>query len=132
MNPLLQTPEYQNFVATIKERIKEAQYAALRQVNRQLIELYWDIGKLIVERQQQMGWGKAVVETLARDLQAEFAGMQGFSVQNLWYMRQLYLEYHQKEKLQPMVGEISWAKNIVILSKCKDDNERLFYLTQTQ
>ena len=72
------------------------------------MQLYWDLGRLIAERSQQQGWGKAVVETLAHDLQTKFAGVSGFSVQNLWYMRQFYLEYSANELLQALVGEISW------------------------
>jgi len=66
------------------------------------------------------------------DLRTEFAGMQGFSAQNLWYMRQFYLAYHGHEKLQPLVGEISWAKHLVILGKCKDPLEREFYIRMTK
>ena len=58
--------------------------------------------------------------------------MSGFSVQNLWYMRQFYLEYSTSELLQPLVGEISWAKHLLIMSKCKDPQERLFYIVQTR
>src|ERR1035437_5674346 len=76
--------------------------------------------------------GKSVVTTLAGDLQQEFPGMQGFSAQNLWYMRQFYLAYHGHEKLQPLVGEISWAKHLAILGKCKDPLEREFYIRMTK
>ena len=106
--PLAQT--YARLVADIKDRIRSAQYDALKAVNKELIALYWDIGRLIVERQKTDSWGKAVVERLAADLRAEFPGVGGFSSQNLWYMRQFYLEYHNKPKLQPLVGEICWAK----------------------
>lgn len=123
---------YAQFLTEVKQRIRAAQYEALRAVNREQIQLYWDLGRLIVERQQQHGWGKSVVETMARDLQAEFPGMSGFSVQNLWYMRQFYSEYRASELLQPMVGEISWAKHLLILSKCKTEQERLFYTVQTR
>jgi predicted nuclease of restriction endonuclease-like (RecB) superfamily len=68
------------------------------------------------------------VERLAADLRVEFPGIQGFSSQNLWYMRQFYLAYHGHEKLQPLVGEISWAKHLVILGKCKAPLEREFYI----
>lgn len=94
--------------------------------------LYWEIGKSIVEKQKQYGWGKSIVETLSRDLQSEFAGAQGYSVQNLWYMRQLYLEYKDDSKLQPLVGEIGWSHNLVIMSKCKDSLEREFYIQMTK
>ena len=101
-------------------------------VNKELIALYWDIGRLIVERQEKYGWGKSIVENLAKDLQIEFSGVQGFSAQNLWYMRQFYLEYYGNAKLQPMVGEISWAKHLVIMGRCKDLLEREFYIRMTR
>lgn len=107
--------DYPQFLVDVKQRVRAAQYRALQQVNREQMQLYWDLGQLIAERQQQHGWGKSVVETLARDLQTEFVGMSGFSVQNLWYMRQFYLEYSANELLQPLVGEISWAKHLLIL-----------------
>lgn len=69
-----------------------------------------------------------MVENLARDLQAEFPGRNGFSPQNIWLMRQFYLEYRDKPILAPLVREISWAKNRVILGRCKDDLAREFYL----
>jgi predicted nuclease of restriction endonuclease-like (RecB) superfamily len=67
----------------------------------------------------------------ARDLQVEFPGRNGFSAQNLWGMRQFYNEYRDKPKLQPLVREISWAKNLLIMARCKDDLEREFYLRAT-
>ncbi|NTW06896.1 MAG: DUF1016 domain-containing protein [Syntrophaceae bacterium] len=126
------TKGYVAFLDEIKQRIRTAQYEALKSVNKEMIQLYWDIGKMIVERQEKEGWGKAVVETLARDLQKEFLGMQGYSVQNLWYMRQFYMEYRSHEKLQPLVGEISWSKHLAIMGKCKDSLEREFYIRMTR
>jgi hypothetical protein len=73
-----------------------------------------------------------VVETLARDLQAQFPGRNGFSAQNLWLMRQFYNEYQGKPKLQPLVGEIRWSKNLLIMARRKDDLEREFYLRDTR
>src|SRR3989338_6123404 len=123
---------YSELLADIKQRIRSAQYEALKAVNKELIALYWDIGKSIVEKQQKAGWGKSVVENLAGDLQAEFPGISGFSATNLWYMAQFYTEYHSDEILQPLVGEISWAKHIVIISKCKNAAERQFYIVATK
>lgn len=123
---------YQQLLTEVKNRVREAQYKALQAVNREQIDLYFELGRLIVERQQQHGWGKNIVESLARDLQTEFVGMSGFSAQNLWYMRQFYVEYSQSEFLQPLVGEISWSKHLLILARCKDENERLFYIVQTK
>jgi predicted nuclease of restriction endonuclease-like (RecB) superfamily len=129
---VLDSSGYGTLLAKIKERVRTAQYAALRAVNKQLVGLYWDIGRIIVERQTGEGWGKSVVERLAADLRLEFPGVGGFSVQNLWYMRQLYAEYHGEARLQPLVGEIAWAHNLVIMSKCKDLLEREFYLRMTR
>lgn len=120
------------FVADIKTKIREAQYEALRAVNRELIDLYWSIGKSIVEKQEAYGWGKSVVEKLSVELQAEFRGRQGFSARNLWNMRDFYRSYLGHEILQPLVAEISWAKNLVIMSKCKDNLQREFYIRMTK
>jgi len=79
-----------------------------------------------------MGWGKSVVEKLSKDLQQTFPGLSGFSTQNLWYMRQFYKEYTNSTNLQPLVGEISWTKHITIISKCKDDLARVFYIKMTR
>ena len=75
-------------------------------VNKALVGLYWDIGRLIVERQNAEGWGKGVVEQLSTDLRIAFPSVRGFSTQNLWYMRQFFQEYTAQPKLQPLVGEI--------------------------
>jgi predicted nuclease of restriction endonuclease-like (RecB) superfamily len=123
---------YAALLGEIKERIRSAQYAALRAVNRELIGLYWDIGQSIVERQSGKTWGRSVVENLARDLQAEFPGISGFSAANLWRIKSFYEAYAANEKLAPLVREISWTKNLVILERCKDDNEREFYIRRTQ
>jgi len=113
--------DYASLLAAVKERVRAAQYEALRAVNKELIGLYWDIGRIICERQAGgASWGKSVVERLAADLRAEFPGVQGFSAQNLWYMRQFHRTYQSHEKLQPLVGEISWTKHLVILGKCSD------------
>jgi len=127
-----QNNEFKNFVLDIKKRILQGQYATLKSVNKELISLYWDIGKSIVLRQEENGWGKSIVKNLSEELQKEFVGMKGFSTQNLWNMRQLYLEYNENEKLQPMVGEISWTKNVVIFQKCKDNLQREFYIGMTK
>lgn len=120
--------DYINFFTEVKERIRRSQYEALKAVNKELIQLYWDIGQMIVEKQRDLGWGKSVVEQLSKDIHKEYPGIQGFSTTNLWNMRLFYSEIQQHEKLQPLVGEISWTKNILILTKCKDPLEREFYM----
>lgn len=123
--------DYAGFLVELKALIRRAQYKALRAVNKELLDLYRDIGKSIHERQQSYGWGKSVVYNLARDLQAEFPGRNGFSARNLWNMREFYLVYRERPKLQPLVAEISWVKNLLIMSRCKDELEREFYLRAT-
>ena len=78
--------DYSRLLSEIKERIRSAQYAALKVVNKELVGLYWDIGKKIVARQEKAEWGKAVVEQLAIDLRKEFPGISGFSASNLWIL----------------------------------------------
>lgn len=124
--------EYKSFVEDIKSRIRDANYQALKAVNKELIQLYSDIGKMIVEKQEQKGWGKSIVETLAQDLQKEFAGTQGYSTSNLWRMRNFYNTYKDNEKLAPMVREIGWSHNVVIMEKCKDDLQKEFYIRSTK
>ena len=106
------------FIAEIKQKVRQAQYAALKAVNTELINLYWELGKAISEK-QSIGWGKAIVPTLSKELQREFPEMTGFSTTNLWYMVQFYTEYRTDENLQPLVGEISWSKHLIILATTK-------------
>src|SRR4051794_12097050 len=101
--PARQTPAahvlpkgYAELLADLKARIRGAQVQAAVAVNRGLITLYWAIGQAIVERQQAEGWGKAVVDRLAGDLQREFPGESGFSPQNLWHMRSFYLAWTEE------------------------------------
>ena len=122
---------HKEFITALKEKVRLAQYEALKAVNTQLIQLYWDLGKAISEK-QATGWGKAIVPTLSKELQREFPKMGGLSVGNLWLMAQFYTEYHAYENLVPLVREISWSKHIVILKKCKDNQERQFYTIATK
>jgi predicted nuclease of restriction endonuclease-like (RecB) superfamily len=124
--------DYTELLRDMKARIRAAQYEAIKAVNKQLIALYWDLGRMIVERQQGATWGKSVVEQLSRDLRQEFPEHRGFSSQNLWYIRQFYLEYQSNEKLQSLIGEIGWTHNTIIFSKCKDGLEREFYIRMTR
>lgn len=128
----MNSSDYGNLLGEIKQRIRSAQYEALKAVNKELIALYWDIGKLIVARQQGDSWGKSIVEQLAKDLRTEFPGISGFSPRNIWRMRDFYLTYRDNEKLTPLVAEIGWTHNLLIMEKCKDDLEREFYIRVTR
>jgi predicted nuclease of restriction endonuclease-like (RecB) superfamily len=127
----LEKSDYASFLVEIKDRIRESQYRAMRSVNKELVDLYRDIGKSICQQQDSHGWGKAVVSTLASDLQLAFPGRNGFSARNLWNMREFYLAYRNNSKLLPLVAEISWSKNLLIMTRCKDDLECEFYLRST-
>jgi predicted nuclease of restriction endonuclease-like (RecB) superfamily len=124
-------PQYSDFVTLIKQKIKHAKNKVIVSVNRELIELYFEIGKSIIEKQETLGWGRSVVEQMAKDLQAEFGKRSGFSSQNLWYMRQFYDTYKSNANLQQLVGEIPWGHNILIFSKCKNEKEREYYVENT-
>ncbi len=119
---------YQNLFLSIKENIQTAQIKVSKSLNRALIELYWTIGKEIAQRQEVQKWGKSVVKNLSEDLKHAFPNQQGFSVQNLWYMRQFYMNYKDNSILQQAVGEIPWSHNILTMNKIKDKNEQEFYL----
>jgi len=131
-NSSILSPEYLNFKNEITARIRSAQYEALKAVNKEMIALYWEVGKRITEQQTALGWGKSVVENLSRDIQKEFPGIKGFGVSNMWDMARFYTEYQSNEILQPLVGEISWSKHIVILTKCKETRQRQFYILATK
>ena len=131
-NSSILSPEYLNFKNEITARIRSAQYEALKAVNKEMIALYWEVGKRITEQQTALGWGKSVVENLSRDIQKEFPGIKGFGVSNMWDMARFYAEYQSNEILQPLVGEISWSKHIVILTKCKETQQRQFYILATK
>lgn len=106
MTRLISPPDYAEFLIGLKERILQARTQAARAVNRDLILLYWDIGRGIVDKQRIAGWGAAVVEHLAADLRAAFPEMRGLSANNLWLMRQLYSEYSDNGFLEQLVQEL--------------------------
>lgn len=116
---------YLRLLSEIKQRIRSTQYEALKTVNKELVGLYWDIGRMIVERQVDAEHGSAIAEQLSNDLRAEFPGISGFSRRNVFYMREFYLLYRDDERVQPLVAQIGWSHNLVILQRCKMQ----FYLT---
>lgn len=106
---------YQSFLREIKAQVTQSWIDAARSVNRSLIGLYWSLGKLIVERQEVLGWGNSVVERLSADLKAEFPKMTGFSPRNLWHIKRFYETYADApEFLRQLVAEIPWSHNILI------------------
>jgi len=110
-------PDYPAFLAALKERVLHARTTAARAVNRDLILLYWDIGRAIVQKQQSAGWGSAIVQRLAADLRVAFPDMRGFSADNLWRMKQFFVHYSSSEFLEQAVPELKVrAKTLTIWS----------------
>ena len=155
MKPNLPAPDYSRFLTEVKGRIQSARLQAGRAVNRELVLLYWDIGRGIVERQKTLGWGDAVVERFAADLRAEFPDMQGFSRANVWRMRQFYETYSTSDFLAQLARELKkgepapatadflaqaarelaavlpWWHHVELMAKVKDPAARLYYLRAT-
>ncbi|MCH9617588.1 MAG: putative nuclease YhcG [Chlamydiia bacterium] len=123
---------YVDILRNLKSKIMLAQQRAMGAVNRELIIVYRDVGKTIYDQQKIGDWGDSIVKTLARDLQKSFPGIRGFSYRNLYAMKELYLAYKNNEKLQTLSAQISWSHNVIILSKCKDDIQKEFYMKMTK
>jgi len=103
---LTTSPDYRRFIEELKARVTAARTSAARAVNNDIILLYWDIGRGIVEKQKTLGWGDSVVEMVSADLRRAFPGMTGFSSDSVWRMRQFYAEYAGAEFLEQAVPEI--------------------------
>jgi len=118
---------YADWLADLKARIHAAQQRAALAVNRELIGLYWQIGRDILQRQAEQGWGAKVIDRLAHDLRTAFPGMKGFSRANLMYMRAFAEAWPAAEIVQQAVGQLPWGHNLVLLTKLKDPQRRLAY-----
>jgi predicted nuclease of restriction endonuclease-like (RecB) superfamily len=148
--------DYGQFLTDLKARIHSAQLRASLSVNRELIILYWDLGKAIVKAQEERGYGNAVVERLVEDLHRSFPAMKGFSPRNIWRMRAFYLAWTDDvkagekappglrpeilpqlvaelggENLPQAVAEIPWGHNVWLMEKVKNPILRLWYARKT-
>ena len=122
---------YATFLSDLKARIQQAQVKAALAVNRELVMLYWQLGKDILHRQEQEGWGSKVITQLSKDLKREFPGMKGVSRTNLMYMRAFAAAYPDEQIVQAVLGQIPWYHNITLLDKLSDADERLWYAQAT-
>ena len=144
-------PDYAEFLESLKARVRQAQTQAMLSVNRELIRLYWDIGREIAQRQEQANWGQQVLERLADDLQKALPGVGGFSRSNVFRMRAFFLAYRTPEIVaqpvrqtkrakvaQPVrqsaeagppdpVALLPWGHNVVLIQKVKAAEQRLWY-----
>ncbi|MCL2079528.1 MAG: PDDEXK nuclease domain-containing protein [Oscillospiraceae bacterium] len=108
--------------------IETARAKAFSAVNRELINMYWDIGLYVSKKVKTEKWGKSTVKEFSDFVQSHYEGIKGFSPQNIWRMKQFYETYCENEKLSALLREISWTNNLTIMSRAKSDEEREFYL----
>jgi len=128
---------YRIWLEDLKKKIQSAQIKAALTVNYELLNLYWDMGKDIVDKQEHSNWGDSVIDQLSKDLSASFKYMKGFSRSNLFFIRKWYLFYQPVEageyleKVSQLVRQIPWGHNREIIMKCKDVPEAIFYVQET-
>ena len=133
--------EYKKFLIELKEKVKNSQLKAAVKVNYELLDLYWNLGKEITEKQVKYSWGEAFIPNLSKDLKNEFPNMKGFSIQNLKNIRYWYLFYSkyliglqavsQLKNIESKIKSIPWGHNQRIMYKCKNIEEALFYIDKT-
>jgi predicted nuclease of restriction endonuclease-like (RecB) superfamily len=140
MTEITLTKEYKSTLEFLKEQVRTARIKASLSVNKEMIILYWQIGNTILQRQQEEGWGAAVIDRLSKDLSEEFSEMKGFSSRNLRDMKMFASEYQglfsadlSQENViwQQLVANLPWGHNIRLMSGVKDRNQRLWYAQQT-
>jgi len=117
-----------NRFTDIIQLIKQSRTNAIKAVNAELINLYWNIGEHISKKIEQSEWGDSVVTELANFIQTQEPEIKGFSDKNIWRMKQFYETYKEFPKLSTLLREISWSHNLAIFSRCKTVEEREFYL----
>ena len=123
--------DYRRWLAELKQRVERTRLRAVTSVNRELVTLYWQIGREILDRQQRQGWGAGVVDRLARDLKAAFPDMRGFSPRNLKYMRSLAQAWPDAEFVQQPAAQLPWFHLCTLLDKVKDPEQRSWYAGKT-
>ncbi|GAA3325877.1 DUF1016 N-terminal domain-containing protein [Paeniglutamicibacter sulfureus] len=123
--------DYAATLTTLKGLVREAQHRAQRVVNTAMIELYWNIGHTILQRQRHQPWGSNVLERIARDLRAEFPHMKGFSRTNMYNMRAFAAAWSGEEQIvQTPSGQLSWSHNVALLNKVDDHELRRWYASR--
>jgi len=129
---LTQPPEgYADWLTNLKTRIHTAQQRATLAVNRELVLLYWQIGRDILARQAEAGWGARVIERLSQDLRNAFTDMKGFSPRNLKYMRAFAEAWPDAEFVQQAVAQLPWGHNLVLLDRLNNPQERRWYAAKS-
>lgn len=122
---------YEQFLGVLKDRIRRAQLKAAIAVNQELVLLYWGLGRDILVRQEEQGWGAKVIDRLAADLKRAFPEMRGFSPRNLKYMRSFAAAWPEEPIVQQLAAQIPWFHNCVLMDKVKEPHERSWYVQKT-
>jgi len=122
---------YAELINDLKQKIQSARQRAVLSVNRELVILYWEIGKSILEKHEKEGWGAKIIDNLSRDLRMSFPEMKGFSVRNLKYMQKFAKTYPDFEIVQQVAAQIPWFHNCILIDKIKGDEERIWYINKT-
>ncbi len=123
--------DYRRWLAELKQRVERTRLRAVTSVNCELVTLYWQIGREILDRQQRQGWGAGVVDRLARGQKAAFPDMRGFSPRNLKYMRSLAQAWPDAEFVQQPAAQLPWFHLCTLLDKVKDQEQRSWYAGKT-
>lgn len=131
MSDMSNSPAYFSTLTALKDEIYKARIRAHLSVNRELTLLYWRIGKEIVARKQELGWGSKVVEILSQDLRQAFPEIKGLSTRNLIYMQTFAMAYPDYEFTQQLAAQIPWGHNQTILDKISDSKQRIWYIKKT-
>lgn len=122
---------YASFLGDLKSRIRQERLRVVLTSNAALVNLYWDIGKAILEKQDKEGWGAKIIDRLSVDLKKEFADMKGFSPRNLKYMRAFAAAWPEKSIVQEVLAQITWYHNLALLDKLGDSQTRIWYARNT-
>ncbi|WP_198027149.1 PDDEXK nuclease domain-containing protein [Candidatus Paracaedibacter symbiosus] len=131
MSNIVNQASYMDTLSLLKEEIRQARIRAHLSVNKELILLYWKIGRKIIKRKVELGWGAKIIQQLSKDLHHEFPEMKGLSDRNLIYMQTFAAAYPNLEITQALPAQISWYHNQTILDKIKDPDQRIWYIQKT-
>ncbi len=118
---------YKNIFESVKKEVLKAQYKAIYAVNKELIFMYWNIGKIILENSK---WGNKFIDNLSIDLKVEFPTIKGFSVRNLKYMKKFFEDYPDFKFVQEVLAQITWYHNIILMDKISNIEERKWYIKE--
>ena len=139
--------QYKKWIVELKDKIRTTQIKAAMTVNRELLHLYWELGREICEKQEKANWGEGLIDQLAKDLSGAFPEIKGFSRTNIFYVRKWFIFYRSgivpqvvgqldkelknNDKALELITQIPWGHNREIITRCPAVSEALFYVRGT-